>query len=134
MKTLESCDSGSNSNFNSNSYSQEQLIARLHRVLGPLAGGMILDAADLVTIGPVGVFAGMIVGCTVGWWVSSIYQESKKSRLIWSALAGVYCTIPFTAIVPLATIISAIGQFRIADTCTNTDKAGIRSGERDNDV
>lgn len=92
--------------------SQDRLINRLHRSLGPLAGGMILDAADLITIGPIGVFAGMIVGSAVGWWISSIYQYSRHARILWAVVAGLYCTIPFTAVIPLATLVSAVGRLR----------------------
>ena len=95
-----------------NTYSQDDLLNRLHRTFGPLAGGVILDAADLITMGPIGIFGGMIVGSAVGWWVSSIYQYSKQSRLIWAAISGIYCMMPFTAVLPLATIVSAVGRFR----------------------
>jgi hypothetical protein len=87
------------------------LIDRLHRALGPLAGAMILDAADFVTVGPIGIFAGLFVGAATGWWISSIYQYSNNARMLWSLLAGLYCTIPFTAIIPFATLISVVGRF-----------------------
>lgn len=87
------------------------LLERLHRALGPLAGGLILDFVDLATFGPLGFYLGPIVGALVGWWISSIYRYKTSSRIIWAILAALYCTIPLTEIIPVATIISALARF-----------------------
>ena len=79
--------------------------------LGPVAGALILDFADFATFGPLGLVIGWLVGGVTGWWISSLYGYRIRYRLFWSALAAIYCTIPFTAIVPLATIISLIARF-----------------------
>ncbi len=88
------------------------LIGRLYAVIFPILGGLILDFADLATLGPVGLYMGMIVGCTIGWLISGIYDFSRKGRLMLSLLAGIYCTIPGTFFLPLATAISAVARFR----------------------
>ncbi len=85
---------------------------RLYVALFPILGGLILDFADLATFGPIGLYAGMIVGCTVGWLISGIYGFSRNGRVIFSLLAGIYCTIPGTFFLPLATVISAMTRFR----------------------
>jgi len=90
----------------------ETLLVRLHRALGPLAGGVILDVVDFATFGPVGLAIGLLVGVLVGWWVSSIYAFSVKARCIWATLGGLYCAVPFTEVLPLATLVSAVGRFR----------------------
>lgn len=90
----------------------EPLLVRLHRALGPLAGGIILDVVDLATFGPIGLAFGWLVGGLVGWWVSSIYGFSAKGRLAFALLCAVYITIPFTGLFPLATIISSVARFR----------------------
>ena len=87
------------------------LLYRLHRALGPLAGGMILDALDLVTFGPIGLCGGFIIAAFVGWWISSIYRFSLVGRITFSVLAALYVAIPFTEIFPLATLVSAIARF-----------------------
>jgi hypothetical protein len=90
----------------------EALLVRLHRALGPLAGGMILDFVDLATFGPVGLFGGFLIGAAVGWWVSSIYGFTTQARILFATFAAIYTAIPFTELLPLATIISAIARFR----------------------
>lgn len=84
---------------------------RLHYALGPLAGGMMIDAADLLTPGPVGIFGGLLVGMPVGWYVASLYGFQTPSRLLIATLSGIYCTIPGTELIPLATLVSAVGRF-----------------------
>lgn len=93
-----------------------KLFLRLHRAVGPVAGGLILDFVDLATFGPFSIILGPFVGFAVGWWISSIYNFSKPAKVFWSTLAAVYCAIPFTGIVPLATIISAISRFTKDDS------------------
>ncbi len=84
---------------------------RAHRAVGPIAGGLILDFLDLATFGHIGFYAGPLLGALVGWWVSSIYGFRTASRILWTALASIYCAIPATEIVPVATIISIIARF-----------------------
>ena len=88
------------------------LLERLHNALGPIAGALVLDFADLATFGPIGLVAGGIVGLVIGWWISSIYSFRFPARILWAILAAIYCTIPFTALLPLATIISAVARFQ----------------------
>ena len=84
---------------------------RLHHAIGPIAGGMILDAADLITFGPLGIYAGAIVGVVVGFWITSIYGLSLAWRIFWAAAAALYCTVPMTELFPVATGISAVAPY-----------------------
>ena len=84
---------------------------RLHHALGPIAGAMILDASDILTFGPLGIYAGALVGGCVGFWLTGLYRFSMPARLLWSAAAGIYCSIPFTEMLPIATLISACHRF-----------------------
>ncbi len=90
----------------------EPLIYRLHRALGPLAGGIILDTMDLLTFGPIGLAGGFLLAMAIGWWVSGIYEFETRARLIFALLAGIYAAIPFTEVFPIATAISALARFR----------------------
>jgi hypothetical protein len=91
---------------------REPMVIRLHRAFGPLAGAMLLDMVDLATLGPIGLVLGPALGGIVGWWVSGIYEFSTRGRLTFAILAAVYCTIPFTEPLPLATAIAAVARFR----------------------
>ena len=82
---------------------------RYHKVLFPILGGVILDCADLATYGPAGLYTGMIVGCAVGWLISDFYDYSKKGRVVFAILAGVYCSTPGTFLLPLATLTAVSG-------------------------
>ena len=90
----------------------EPLLARLHRALGPLAGGLILDVVDLAMFGPLGLLAGPVVGAAVGWWVSSLYRLSATDRVVFAALAALYVSFPLTEVLPIATLISAFARFQ----------------------
>ncbi len=91
------------------------LIERLQRACGPLVGGMILDLVDLSTFGPFGV-GGFFIGSLIGWWICSIYQITTSTRLLLALLSGIYCLLPLTEFVPLATMLSAFVRFRGLDS------------------
>jgi hypothetical protein len=87
------------------------IFARLNNAIAPLAGGILIDTLDIATFGPVGLYFGLFIGFAAGWWITSVYRFEKKTKLIWSLLAGIYCMTPGTAFFPLATVISVIGRF-----------------------
>lgn len=86
-------------------------IKRAERAFGPVIAGLIIDIVDLATFGPIGIFSGMIIGGLAAYWVCSIYGMPMKQRLLWALAAGTYCTIPFTEIFPLATLIGAYARY-----------------------
>lgn len=88
-----------------------ELLQRSYNALFPIVGGLILDFADLATFGPIGLFGGMLIGGTIGWLIGNIYGFPRKAQAIYALLAGIYCTIPGTFFVPLATILSALARF-----------------------
>ncbi len=87
------------------------LLIRLYRALGPVAGGLLLDFADLATFGPTGLFAGSFVGIAIALWICSIYRFSFRIKIILSLLAGVYCSVPMTEPFPLATLVTVACRF-----------------------
>ena len=84
---------------------------RLYNALFPVIGGLVLDFTDFVTFGPIGIYTGFLIGGLIGWLISSIYGFSTKKRLLWALLSGIYCTIPVTEFIPVATILSAVARF-----------------------
>ena len=87
------------------------LLERFNNALGPVTGGLILDMADFLTFGPIGLYIGFFAGAVIGWWIGSTYGFSLKAKLFWATLAGVYCLVPMTEFVPIATMISAGARF-----------------------
>lgn len=89
---------------------EKPLIKRLNNAFGPLAGALLLDFVDLATIGPLGI-GGFFIGTAVGWWILSVYNISKNTRVLLALFAGIYCLVPFTEFIPIATLISALARF-----------------------
>ena len=89
---------------------QPGFIFRLHRALGPILGGLLLDFTDLATFGPMGIL-GPILGAAVVLWISSLYRFSVKTKIILAFLGGVYCTVPMTEPFPIATLVCAACRF-----------------------
>jgi hypothetical protein len=87
------------------------LLERLHYALGPLAAGIIIDIVDFAMFGPIGLALGPVVGGLAGWWVSSLYGFGTRGRLIVAIAAAIYVTVPFTELLPLATMVAAVGRF-----------------------
>ena len=81
-------------------------------MLGPIAGGMLLDALDLATFGPVGLRAGLVVGALAGWLLAPGLGVSPKRRWLVALGAGAYCMVPFTAFLPLGTLAGALVRLR----------------------
>jgi predicted enzyme related to lactoylglutathione lyase len=87
------------------------LYQRMHNVFGPLAAGMVLDFFDLVTLGPVGLYLGPVLGFGLGWYLAGFYHFRPAGRWGIALLAAAYLTTPMTAFLPLATLISAFARF-----------------------
>ena len=81
-------------------------------VLAPVGAGMVLDAVDLATYGPIGLWLGMLLGGVVGWSLAPVLRISAKRRWLCALAAGVYCTLPFTGVLPLATLAGLLSRLR----------------------
>ncbi len=84
---------------------------RVLRAFGPLGGGLLLDFADLATFGSIGFYLGPIIGGIMGWWLASVYRFGVVGQCVLILIAVVYCTLPSTAMLPLATIVFALVRF-----------------------
>jgi len=89
-----------------------ELTMRLNRSFGPIAAGLIIDLFDFSTFGPIGLVLGLPVGGLSGYWTGRALGLDKRAS-VWCAIcAAIYCTIPGTEFIPLATIIGAYVRFR----------------------
>lgn len=84
---------------------------RLMRSLGPLAGGYLLDLVDLATFGPVGFYLGPLLGGLLGWWLATVYRFGVLGQSLMTLITAMYCVLPGTELVPLATIVLALVRF-----------------------
>ena len=88
------------------------IAARLHRAFGPILAGVIIDAVDLATFGPIGLVLGLPIGGLAGYWMGTCLGLDRKACVLCALAAGIYCMIPFTEVVPLATLVGAYARFR----------------------
>lgn len=72
--------------------------------------GLALDLLDLLTVGPIGLWAGMIVGGAAGWWLAPRFGFRSDRRWICALLAGVYCTVPATSFLPVASVLTVASR------------------------
>jgi hypothetical protein len=81
-------------------------------LLAPLWGGFLLDVTDFFSwaVFPPSIVMGVAAGVPLGWWIASTLGFSQKWRLITAIGAGVYCFLPFTELLPLATIASTVAS------------------------
>jgi len=75
------------------------------RGLGPVLGGLVIDAVDAATFGPVGVWLGLPAGALAGWLLTrpAAHRLPPWRRAALVVLAAVYCAVPWTAPFPVAT-------------------------------
>ena len=88
------------------------LTRRLNRAFGPIVAGMVIDVVDFATFGPIGFILGLPVGGFAGYWMGRCLGLSRRSSFFCALAAGVYCTLPFTELIPLATLVGAYVRFR----------------------
>lgn len=89
-----------------------EVLRRANRVFGPIIAGMIIDLVDFATFGPVGLVLGLPVGGLAGYWMGKALGFGRRGSVWCAVSAGVYCTIPGTEMIPLATIVGACARFR----------------------
>jgi hypothetical protein len=82
------------------------------RTWGPLLAAMLLDVADLVSFGPQGVPIGLLIGSTLGWAVAAQLGMGRGVRLMSAVAGAVYCMVPGTELIPLASIATAVARWR----------------------
>ena len=110
---------------------------RYNHAFGPVAAGLIIDAVDFVTFGPVGLALGFPVGAAAGYWLARSLRLETNPSLLCALIAGVYCTIPGTELLPLATLVGALVRLEDMPETSSTASSGeetpavIDSGDDD---
>lgn len=89
-----------------------KLAKRVNRAFGPIMAGVIIDVIDFATFGPIGFILGLPVGGLAGYWMGRCLGLSKIASFYCAIAAGIYCTIPFTELLPLATLVGAYVRFK----------------------
>lgn len=92
---------------------------RFNRIFGPIVAGLIIDLMDLATFGPMGLMLGLPAGLATGYWMGYCLGLAPAARWWCSLAAGIYCMIPFTEFLPLATLAGAYAQYRESDDRRN---------------
>ena len=84
---------------------------RLNRAFGPVVAGLILDFVDLATFGPIGLYLGIPIGAFAGYWMGRALGLPRKPSALCALAGAVYCTLPGTEPLPLATLVGACARF-----------------------
>jgi hypothetical protein len=79
-------------------------------VWGPILAAMLLDVADLFSLGPQGLVIGMLAGTTLGYRIAVASGFAAKGRLACAALGALYCFLPLTELLPLATMLTTASR------------------------
>lgn len=103
---------------------------RLNKALGPVMAGFIIDVVDFATFGPIGLVLGLPVGGLAGYWLGKTMGLKKQACLLCALAAGVYCTIPFTELLPLGTMVGAYARYRQSDPKEPTTQQPELAGDK----
>lgn len=76
----------------------------------PLLVGMLIDVVDVLSFGPQGFATGILVGAPLAWWCASMWGLPRSVRLLAAAAAALYCFVPGTEILPLATFAQVVAR------------------------
>ena len=85
---------------------------RLNRAFGPVVAGLIIDFVDLATFGPIGRYLGFPIGAFAGYWMGRALGLERKPCLLCALAAGIYCMMPGTEMIPIATVVGALARYR----------------------
>lgn len=101
---------------------------RLNRTFGPIVAGLIIDLVDFATFGPIGFLLGLPVGGLAGYWMGRCLGLGRRASFYCALASGVYCTIPGTEVIPLATMVGAYVRFRESGRATAPSEAAGEEG------
>ena len=84
----------------------------VEKAIGPVVAGMIIDVLDLATFGSTGFSLGFLLGAPAGWYLARHLGLDRRRALLTAIGCGIYCTIPFTFPIPVATKSGAWARVR----------------------
>ncbi|MEM6671888.1 MAG: hypothetical protein AAF726_03535 [Planctomycetota bacterium] len=89
----------------------QQVRRRVVGTLVPVVLAMVIDAGDL-TLGliPIARPLALPLGLIAGFVFSGYLRIAPTWRVIVTCLVGIYLVMPFTSMIPLATVIAAVSQ------------------------
>lgn len=84
---------------------------KVHRALGPVLAGVLVDVVDAATVTPL---LGLGLGLPVGYYLARQLGLERGSALRMAAVVGLYCGVPGTLGLPLGTLVGAFVRLRQA--------------------
>lgn len=73
--------------------------------MGPFGVGALLDAVDLATWGPVGLYGGFVLGGIAGAWAGRELGLSRGRCVALALASALYSMAPGTELVPLGALV-----------------------------
>ena len=84
-------------------------LAELERAVGPVVAGLLVDLLDAATVSPL---LGLLLGWPLGSYVLRKAGLPTQRAVLLGGLVGVYCALPGTFAIPVATIFGALVKVR----------------------
>lgn len=83
---------------------------RLRQAFDPVAAGLLIDALDAMTRGPLAPL-GLLIGLPLGYWLGRRAGLGGKQAVALGLGIGIYCAVPFTSVLPLGTLTGVYLRF-----------------------
>ena len=77
----------------------------------PIAAALAIDLADFATAGPLGLLTGLFVGASLTTVVALLSGARPRRAFGLGLLGAIYCALPLTEPIPLATMLTALHGF-----------------------
>ena len=84
-------------------------LAELERAVGPVVAGLLVDLLDAATVSPL---LGLLLGWPLGAYVLRKAGLPPERTVLLGGLVGVYCALPGTFAIPVATVVGALVKVR----------------------
>lgn len=89
----------------------------------PIVAALAIDLADFATAGPIGLIAGLAVGGVLTTIVALASGVRPGRALLLGMLGGIYCALPMTEAIPLATMLTLVHGFLLRTRAAGSETA-----------